>query len=380
MYSLRPLAWAVAVLAALLLAVPILTALLVTAVAAPAMTRTGCTDPVAAAIAGGWQAPFTQPYLATSPFGMRLHPVELVWRLHSGIDLVSLPGPGPVHAAHGGQVIAAGPRPGIGLSVDIDHGDGVTSRYAHLATLDPAIHPGTTVTGGQRLGVEGSTGTSTGDHLHFEIRVHGRPVDPAGFMAARGAPLDGRPAPAITPTTMGPRPPDTGTAMVLLAPGHHRLQSLTSPAAPIPPRIKALYVAAADRYHLPWELLAGVGMEETRHGAATATSTAGAQGLMQFLPTTFAQYGVDGDGDGRADILDDADSIHSAAHYLAASGAATGPDGIRTALFTYNHADWYVGDVLHYAHTYADTPGTGGPDPCPAPFPPTSWTPTGGPT
>ena len=100
----------------------------------------------------------------------------------------------------------------------------------------------------------------------------------------------------------------------------------------------ALYEAAATRYGLPWTLLAGVGMEETNHGRNNTTSSAGARGLMQFMPATFAAYGVDGNGDGRAVITDDADSVHSAANYLVASGALSGPDGVRKALFAYNHA------------------------------------------
>ncbi len=65
-------------------------------------------------------------------------------------------------------------------------------------------------------------------------------------------------------------------------------------------------------------------MEETGHGRTTATSSAGAQGLMQFMPATWAAYGVDGDGDGRAEITDPADSAMSAANYLTASGVTTG--------------------------------------------------------
>ena len=63
-------------------------------------------------------------------------------------------------------------------------------------------------------------------------------------------------------------------------------------------------------------MLAGVGMAETNHGRLNATSSAGARGLMQFLPSTWTSMGVDGDGDGRADISNDADSVFSAAHYL----------------------------------------------------------------
>ncbi|MEA5052031.1 MAG: lytic murein transglycosylase, partial [Propionicimonas sp.] len=121
---------------------------------------------------------------------------------------------------------------------------------------------------------------------------------------------------------------------------------------PIPAEVQRLYEAAAARYGVPWTLLAGVGMTETAHGRNTAVSSAGAQGLMQFMPATWAAYGVDGDNDGRADINNSADSVHSAANYLVASGALDGPDGVKRAVFAYNHADWYVGDVLFYANSY----------------------------
>ncbi len=70
---------------------------------------------------------------------------------------------------------------------------------------------------------------------------------------------------------------------------------------------------------------------------------------MQFMPATFEAYGVDGNGDGVRDILDPADSVFSAANYLCASGAGQGPDGLRRALFAYNHAQWYVELVLNVA-------------------------------
>ncbi len=138
----------------------------------------------------------------------------------------------------------------------------------------------------------------------------------------------------------------------LPAPGAERRASLTNPPTDIPATILTLYQEAATAHGLPWPLLAGVGMAETNHGRLTATSSAGARGLMQFLPATFAAYGIDGDGDGRVDIRSDADSIDSAANYLAALGATDGGD-VRAALFGYNRATWYVNDVLAYAQHYA---------------------------
>ena len=135
--------------------------------------------------------------------------------------------------------------------------------------------------------------------------------------------------------------------------GTPRHQSLTSPAQTIPAAVKALYVAAAAHYRVPWQLLAGIGMAETRHGRNNHTSSAGAQGLMQFMPGTFAAYGVDGNQDGRRDIDSDADSIFSAANYLVHSGVRTGPAGVIRALWAYNRSVSYRNDVLYYAWSYA---------------------------
>ncbi len=148
---------------------------------------------------------------------------------------------------------------------------------------------------------------------------------------------------------------------------HQPLPAAPVPAAPIPTRVRALYETAASTYAVPWTLLAGIGMEETTHGRTTAAinvSSAGARGLMQFLPTTWATYGIDGDGDGRAEITNDADSISSAAHYLTSLDVTNGPSGVRRALRAYNHADWYVNDVLYYAHQYGGGTVTGSPQDC----------------
>ncbi len=139
--------------------------------------------------------------------------------------------------------------------------------------------------------------------------------------------------------------------------GTPRHQSLTSSAQAIPAAVKALYLAAAARYRVPWQLLAGIGMAETRHGRNNHTSSAGAQGLMQFMPDTFAAYGVDGNHDGRRDIHNDADSIFSAANYLVRSGAKQGTAGVIRALWAYNRSVSYRNDVLYYAWSYAGRAG-----------------------
>ena len=112
--------------------------------------------------------------------------------------------------------------------------------------------------------------------------------------------------------------------------------------------------AAATCPGLPWGVLAGIGQVETDHGRVKAISSAGAEGPMQFLPSTWAIYGVDGDGDGKADIFDQADAVYSAARYLCASGGGQ-PDTLYDSIYAYNHSDYYVRTVLSLAAQYQGT-------------------------
>jgi len=121
-------------------------------------------------------------------------------------------------------------------------------------------------------------------------------------------------------------------------------------AGGVPSDFLDLYQAAASTCSgLPWVVLAAVGQVESGHGSNNGPSSAGAEGPMQFLPSTFAGYAVDGDGDGDTDIWDPADSIYSAARYLCANGGGRGPGGLYSALWNYNHADWYVQLVIGVA-------------------------------
>jgi hypothetical protein len=350
----------VAPLLALLMLVPLLIALVVAGIITPAAVGTmSCGQDVPVTVGGDWRPPFQQRYTRTSPFGRRFHPIYKEWRLHTGQDLASLPTGGSVVAAAAGTVASVGTGGAYGNMVTLRHAGGITTRYAHLASIDPKIRRGAVVAMGQRLGVEGSTGeATTGLHLHFQLEINGQPVDPVPFMADRGAPLNGTlvPPSSKTPTADSIHhrrdAPEGGLRFPLPAPGRPRQDSLHNPPLPIPNKIKKLYLAAAVRYKIPWTLLAGIGMEETGHGRNNHTSSAGAQGLMQFMPGTWASMGVDGDGNGRADIHNDADSVYSAANYLTKSGVSAGAAGVRRALFAYNHVDWYVNDVLYYATHY----------------------------
>ena len=108
----------------------------------------------------------------------------------------------------------------------------------------------------------------------------------------------------------------------------------------------SIYRAAGSRYGIDWRVLAAINRIETNFGQNTHVSSAGAVGWMQFLPSTWRRWGTDASGDGIADPYDPQDAIFSAARYLDAAGAQ---GDIRRAVFAYNHADWYVNDVLRMA-------------------------------
>jgi hypothetical protein len=127
--------------------------------------------------------------------------------------------------------------------------------------------------------------------------------------------------------------------------------------ADIPPHMLGLYRAAAVTCPgLAWEVLAGIGRVETDHGRDVALSSAGAEGPMQFMPATWAEYGVDADGSGAADINDPADAVFGAARMLCADGAG-GAAGVPGAVFAYNHSVAYVSAVLGWAATYTSVYG-----------------------
>jgi murein DD-endopeptidase MepM/ murein hydrolase activator NlpD len=121
-------------------------------------------------------------HAVVSPFGLRQLPWEGSGRLHEGVDISADAGV-PVRVAADGVVIAAGEKGGYGRYVAVRHAEGLTTFYAHLGGIVAGVKPGMTVAAGQSVGRVGSTGTSTGPHLHFEIRDgKDRPLNPAMFL------------------------------------------------------------------------------------------------------------------------------------------------------------------------------------------------------
>jgi murein DD-endopeptidase MepM/ murein hydrolase activator NlpD len=137
--------------------------------------------------ASGWARP-SGGYIS-STFGMRYHPIYHVWKIHSGVDLAGVGCGAPIFAAHGGTVTYAGPNGDLGNYIQIDHGNGVTSGYGHIIAGGIGVRIGQDVDPGQIIAKVGSTGGSTGCHLHFMIRVNGSLVDPVPFMRNQGITL-----------------------------------------------------------------------------------------------------------------------------------------------------------------------------------------------
>jgi hypothetical protein len=156
--------------------------------------------------------------------------------------------------------------------------------------------------------------------------------------------------------------------------GHHRAPSLSilTPGLPlslgssiagvpgffiesfrIPPFLLPIYQAAGSAYGIPWQVLAAINEVETDYGRDLSVSSAGAEGWMQFLPSTWTRYGVDANGDGFKDPYNPADAIFSAARYLRAAGGDT---NVRAAVYSYNHSQAYVDSVLLRAQLLGGTP------------------------
>ena len=180
----------------------------------------------------------------SSPFGLRFHPILHVWKLHSGTDLAAPCGT-PVRAVKAGQVTMAGGSKGYGNRVVIDHGGGLVTTYNHLTSY--AAVPGLVVKQGQVIGYVGSTGLSTGCHLHFEVMVNGAFVDPAPYLDLAPAPTivippavpprsDVTLLPSASPTTTVPTAAPTATGAVTApdAPPATDVPTSTSTATSVP--------------------------------------------------------------------------------------------------------------------------------------------------
>jgi len=131
------------------------------------------------AFSGRMQWPVPGRYVLSDTFRSRSNPVHGRWEFHSGIDIPAPTGAAIVSAERG-VVLSAGWISGYGNTVIIDHGNGISTLYAHNSQL--TVRAGQTVERGELIARAGSTGNSTGPHLHFEVRINGNPVNPNAFL------------------------------------------------------------------------------------------------------------------------------------------------------------------------------------------------------
>ena len=116
-----------------------------------------------------------------SPFGRRVDPLNGRWAMHPGLDMAGATG-SKIYSTNEGVIVFAGRKPAYGNVVDIEHKFGIVTRYAHLSKI--VVKEGQKVAKGQQVGVQGSTGRSTGQHLHYEVRVNDSPINPIKFLNA----------------------------------------------------------------------------------------------------------------------------------------------------------------------------------------------------
>jgi len=317
--------------------------------------------------------PFDGNYQVTSPFGERTDPVSGTSEYHTGVDF-GVPLGTEIKAAADGVVVQAGTNGGYGNSVTIDHGGGMETLYGHLSKV--LVSVGQKVKQGDIIGLSGSTGKSTGPHLHFEIRKNGQPVDPMPYLSG----LDSFNGGTVNYVS------EMNRVMVLEASesfmeneenigwllsgddgdiNNDPHQVYNVKPGEVPQELLSVFEKAGEKYDIPWTVLAAIAYRESSFnpyavGPYLSEFNTSAEGMMQFLPSTFQEFAVDGDNDGVKSIFDPADAIYTAANYLSynykhyLSQGMNNDDALRKAIWNYNHAWWYVDQVMSIADKYAE--------------------------
>ncbi|MFL5782169.1 MAG: lytic murein transglycosylase [Thermoleophilaceae bacterium] len=205
-------------------------------------------------------------------------------------------------------------------------------------------------------GSDGGQDHSRGPRHHDGHKHHApRPAHhtPAPSRHSSGG---GAPAPSHAPLHHSDGSPTSSNPSfvdALPGPAVHGVPNFVIQKFRVPIFLLPIYQAAGTQYGIRWEVLAAINEIETDYGRNLNVSSAGALGWMQFMPSTWRQYGVDGNKDGKRDPYNPVDAIFAAAKYLKAAG---GDKDIKRAIFAYNHAGWYVDSVMLRAKLLAGTP------------------------
>ncbi|HEY1714479.1 MAG TPA: lytic murein transglycosylase [Solirubrobacteraceae bacterium] len=288
----------------------------------------------------------------------------------------------PGHAATSGRLRCPAPAGHRGTTTHSATDTGTNPKGATMTVgVPPKSTSGTTSTGTTTTGTgspttgNGSpkTGTRPSDpttktHAH-KSHAHKTPHHTTHSHTSGGAAVaQSSPKPQPAPTTTTPTQPvgtlspsapgisvpkgwtGTVTADPALTGAVNNLSGLLSNGDRPPSFLIPIYMEAGKKYDVPWEVLAAINAIETDYGQNINTSSAGAVGWMQFEPSTWAKYGVAIDGHSVPNPYDPRDAIFAAAKYLAAAGAK---DDVARAVYAYNHASWYVDEVMSRAHAIA---------------------------
>src|SRR4051812_1005455 len=240
----------------------------------------------------------------------------------------------PSEATESEEVPAPAPAPEKGSKGGVKHGSGIGS-------------PGTTGSGkdgttrNDELAAPGSGGDNGGVSAPSANGGGDQPL-PEGSNGGSQFTEGGAPTAANPTTTIAP-----------FGPAPIGVPNFVIDSFEIPPFLLPIYQACGTEYGIPWEVLASINKIETAFGTNTNVSSAGAVGWMQFLPSSWEAFGLDANGDGKKDPYNPVDAICAAAHYLKLAG---GNKDLYQAIFAYNHADWYVQEVLLYARAYGRLP------------------------
>jgi murein DD-endopeptidase MepM/ murein hydrolase activator NlpD len=225
----------------------------------------------------------------------------------------------------------------------VDEAQAGTEQPAAGVEAGSALNAGDASAGVTRnQGLAGSEAAGSGGGLSAPRATAGDQPPAAGPSGGSqfgdgGVPTDANPSTTIAP--FGPAPIGVPNFVI--------------DSFEIPPFLLPIYQACGTEYGIPWEILASINKIETGFGTNLNVSSAGAMGWMQFLPSSWEAYGLDANGDGREDPYNPVDAICAAAHYLKVAG---GTEDLYNAIFAYNHADWYVQEVLLYARAYGKLP------------------------
>ena len=243
-----------------------------------------------------------------------------------------------------------------------------------------AVVAGGSMAGAASTASSGTAGTGSGEPTTPAsptppVVVPGTPIGGGGVQAApplsgainappenggSGAPGIGSNSEQTAPTPSGgassgaaAAPGTPSTSFAPIGPSPLGVPNFVIESFEIPPFLLPIYQACGTQYDIPWQVLASINKIETAFGTNLNVSSAGAEGWMQFIPSTWATYGVDANGDGLKDPYNPVDAICAAARYLKAAGGET---DIYNAILAYNHADWYAQEVLLYARAYTQLP------------------------